>query len=214
MPGPAPTYEDLLQNPHDEDLFDYYATAQLAYLDSTTGKTTPLGKPGIYTMVRPSPDEKHLMVSRIHRPYSYQLTAQCVSAGRRGLGPHSETRIQDCRAWAVRAYADRWRAHRPPLLRLDSGEIGYADLGGSPGWRQPEGNRALPRQIVAHAAPFQGEPKEVFKTEQRFRGIQPLANGKALVEDYERSKRVLRTLEVDLDKRGYGAEADLQPERA
>ena len=28
--GPAPTFEDLLATPHDEDLFDYYATAQLA----------------------------------------------------------------------------------------------------------------------------------------------------------------------------------------
>ena len=73
--GPAPTYEDLLSTPHDEDLFDYYATAQLAYLDAATGKLTPLGAPGIFTMFRPSPDEKHLLVSRLHRPYSYQLPA-------------------------------------------------------------------------------------------------------------------------------------------
>ncbi len=73
--GPAPTYEDLLSTPHDEDLFDYYATAQLAYLDSTTGKVTPLGKPGIYTLLRPSPDDKHVLVSRLHKPYSYQLPA-------------------------------------------------------------------------------------------------------------------------------------------
>jgi hypothetical protein len=31
--GPAPTFEDLLATPHDEDLFDYYATAQPAYVD-------------------------------------------------------------------------------------------------------------------------------------------------------------------------------------
>src|SRR5262249_18429998 len=29
-PAPIRTYEDLLKNPHDEDLFDYYATSQLA----------------------------------------------------------------------------------------------------------------------------------------------------------------------------------------
>ena len=28
--SPAPTYEDLLSTPHDEDLFDYYAASQLA----------------------------------------------------------------------------------------------------------------------------------------------------------------------------------------
>ena len=71
--GPAPTYEDLLSTPHDEDLFDYYATSQLAYVDASAGAARPFGKPAIFTMVRPSPDEKHLLVGRIHRPYSYQL---------------------------------------------------------------------------------------------------------------------------------------------
>jgi hypothetical protein len=73
--GPAPTFEDLLSTPHDEDLFDYYATSQLSYLDSATGKTTPLGKPAIYTQVRPSPDLKHILVAHRHKPYSYQLPA-------------------------------------------------------------------------------------------------------------------------------------------
>ena len=31
-------------------------------------------------MFRPSPDEKHLMVSRLHRPYSYQLPANAFPA--------------------------------------------------------------------------------------------------------------------------------------
>jgi dipeptidyl aminopeptidase/acylaminoacyl peptidase len=73
--GPAPTYEDLLSTPHDEDLFDYYATSQLAYVDAASKKITPFGEPAIYTRVQPSPDNKHLLVERIHRPFSYQLTA-------------------------------------------------------------------------------------------------------------------------------------------
>jgi dipeptidyl aminopeptidase/acylaminoacyl peptidase len=35
--------------------------------------------------------------------------------------------------------------------------------------------------------------------------MQPLANGKALVEDFERVKRIVRTLEIDLDKPGSEA---------
>src|SRR5262249_28558153 len=73
--GPAPTYEDLLSTPHDEDLFEYYATSQLAYLDAATGKTVAFGKPAIYTILRPSPDQNHLLVSHLHKPYSYQLPA-------------------------------------------------------------------------------------------------------------------------------------------
>ena len=41
--GPVPTYEDMLKNPHDEDLYEYYATAQLAKVDAATGAITPLG---------------------------------------------------------------------------------------------------------------------------------------------------------------------------
>src|ERR1035438_10116169 len=31
--SPVVTHEDMLQNPHDEDLFEYYATSQLALVD-------------------------------------------------------------------------------------------------------------------------------------------------------------------------------------
>lgn len=66
--GPAPTYEDLLSTPHDEDLFDYYATAQLAYVDIDTGRAKQIGKPGIFAMATPSPDGQHILVGRLHRP--------------------------------------------------------------------------------------------------------------------------------------------------
>ena len=36
--GPVTTYQDLLKNPLDEDLFDYYATVQLARVDAMSGK--------------------------------------------------------------------------------------------------------------------------------------------------------------------------------
>ncbi len=43
----------------------------------------------------------------------------------------------------------------------------------------------------------------MFETEQRFRGFQPMEqNGLALVEDYERNKRWVRTIEIDLAKPG------------
>ncbi|HEY5884681.1 MAG TPA: hypothetical protein VIT88_08335, partial [Pyrinomonadaceae bacterium] len=50
-PGPVRTYEDLLKSPHDEKLFEYYATSQLAFVDSTTGRTTPVGQAAIFQSV-------------------------------------------------------------------------------------------------------------------------------------------------------------------
>src|SRR5512133_2785484 len=73
--APIPTYEDLLQNPHDEDLFDYYCTSQLNLLDIASGKITPVGKPAIFEQIDASPDGKHLLVVRLHKPYSYLIPA-------------------------------------------------------------------------------------------------------------------------------------------
>ena len=70
-PGPVRTYEDLLKTPHDEDLFEYYATSQLAFVDPMSGKTTPVGPAAIFLDVDPAPDGQHILVTRAHRPFSY-----------------------------------------------------------------------------------------------------------------------------------------------
>jgi dipeptidyl aminopeptidase/acylaminoacyl peptidase len=203
--GPAPTYEDLLATPHDEDLFDYYATAQLAYLDSTTGKVTPIGKPGIYTMLRPSPDEKHLLVSRLHKPYSYQLPATSFP---------QEVEVWDRSAKVEYKVVSAPLADHVPIGGVRTGPRSYEWMpgktatltwvealdGGNPREKVPNRDR-----IMSQTAPFQGEPKELTKVQNRYRGIQVLDGGKALVEDYERTSRVIRTLEVDLDNPGSEA---------
>jgi dipeptidyl aminopeptidase/acylaminoacyl peptidase len=203
--GPAPTYEDLLGTPHDEDLFDYYATSQLAYLDAATGKWTPLGSPGIFTGFRPSPDEKHLLVSRLHRPYSYQLPANAFPA---------EVEVWDRAAKVEYKIASLPLADRVPLAGVRTGPRNYNWLpakpatltwvealdGGNPKEKAPNRDR-----IMEQAAPFRQEPTEVARVKERFRGMQPLADGKALVEDYDRVSRVIRTMEMDLDKPGSDA---------
>jgi len=40
-------------------------------IDSESGKTASLGAPAIFGAVDPAPDGKHVLVARIHRPYSY-----------------------------------------------------------------------------------------------------------------------------------------------
>jgi dipeptidyl aminopeptidase/acylaminoacyl peptidase len=66
--------------------------------------------------------------------------------------------------------------------------------GGNPKEKVPHRDR-----LLAIKAPFKGEPAEIFKTEQRFTGIQ-FGKNFALVEDYDRNTRVLRTLEIDPSK--------------
>src|SRR5262249_19018786 len=73
--GPAPTYEDLLQNPYDEAQWEYYTTSQLAFVDVASGRVTPVGQPAMFQSVDQSPDGKYLLVSSIHKPFSYTRPA-------------------------------------------------------------------------------------------------------------------------------------------
>ncbi|PNY03292.1 putative glutamyl endopeptidase chloroplastic-like, partial [Trifolium pratense] len=66
------TFQDLLKDEYDEDLFDYYATSQLV-LASLDGTTKDFGPPAIYTSLDPSPDEKYIMIDSMHRPYSFTV---------------------------------------------------------------------------------------------------------------------------------------------
>jgi dipeptidyl aminopeptidase/acylaminoacyl peptidase len=72
----ARTYEDLLQNPHDEDVFEYYATSQLGIVDTASGAMSPIGKPAIIDSARMSPDGNYFIVTSIHRPFSYSYPAR------------------------------------------------------------------------------------------------------------------------------------------
>jgi len=67
---PARTYQDLLENTHDEALFDYYLTAQVMRVN-LDGDRERLGDPRVVSNLTPSPDGKELLVETLHRPYSY-----------------------------------------------------------------------------------------------------------------------------------------------
>ena len=49
--APAPTYEDLLQNAHDDALFEYYFSSQLAAINTGSGAKALIGRPAIYANV-------------------------------------------------------------------------------------------------------------------------------------------------------------------
>ncbi|MGH9388909.1 MAG: S9 family peptidase, partial [Vicinamibacteria bacterium] len=64
------TYQDLLESPHDEALFEHYGTAQIVEAD-LDGKTTLLGAPALASRAEPSPDGRLVLVERLERPFSY-----------------------------------------------------------------------------------------------------------------------------------------------
>lgn len=68
--SPVRTYQDLLKNHYDEELFDYYLNARLFKI-GLDKEITPIGKKGIIRDFSVSPDGRYILVETIHRPYSY-----------------------------------------------------------------------------------------------------------------------------------------------
>lgn len=201
--GPVPTYEDLLANPRDEALFDYYAAAQLVLVDAASGRVTPIGQPAIYPTVSLSPDGGHVLVARTHRPYSYLHPLDSFP---------KDVEVWDRSGKMVFSVAKLPLADRVPLEGVPVGPRGFewrpnepatlfwveAMDGGNPKEKVPHRDR-----ILMAKAPFQGAPAEVFQTEQRFRGLQFTEDGKvAFIEDYERMRRWQRTFVVNPDRPG------------
>lgn len=69
--APVRTFQDLLQDEHDADLFDYYFTSQLAHVDAQTGHVAAIGSPAIIDQFDPAPSGEYIYVVRTVRPYSF-----------------------------------------------------------------------------------------------------------------------------------------------
>lgn len=208
--GPAPTYEDLLKNAYDEDLFDFYGTSQLAFADSQTATVSKFGAPAIFASAEPSPDGSHVMVARIHKPYSYFHPMAAFP---------KEVEVWDGTGKMTYKIASLALADRVPIEGVPTGPRGYhwiptepasaywieAMDGGNPKEKVPHRDRILMTRLpLAQGA----EPKELMKLEQRFQRIEFGESGTfALVSDYERNKRWVRT--YGIDPKDAGAEPKL-----
>jgi dipeptidyl aminopeptidase/acylaminoacyl peptidase len=206
--APVRTYEDMLKDPHDEDLFDYYATAQLELVEVSTGKITPLGKPGIFQRVDPSPDGRHILVARLRRPYSYLLPAFDFA---------KEVEVWDRSGKPQYKLASLPLADLVPIEGVPTGPRNYGWRPTAPAtlvWAEaldggdPKAKAPYRDRLMTLAAPFTTSPAELIKLQQRlfthvFFGTGTSLvwgdKGLALVSDYDRDKRWIRTFMLDAD---------------
>ncbi|HEU6451881.1 MAG TPA: prolyl oligopeptidase family serine peptidase [Gemmatimonadaceae bacterium] len=192
--APNRTYEDLLESPHDEALFDYYFSSQVAFV-ALDGRITPVGEPGVHSSADPSPDGRFLYVETIHKPYSY-----LVPLGRFPV----RMEIWDSTGAVVRQIADRpsqeaiplgfdavttgprrvsWRSDAPATLTwaeaLDGGD--------------PRRYASKRDRLVALGAPFGGSPVTLLEVESRVRSVTWGNDHLALVDEYWWKDRHTRT---------------------
>jgi dipeptidyl aminopeptidase/acylaminoacyl peptidase len=200
--GQSSTYEarDTLSNPHDEDLFDYYAASQLALVDAATGAITPIGKPGVYSDLSVSPDGEHLLVTAIHKPYSY-LTAYSRFP--------TEVDVWDRRGNATHHVASLPLADRVPIHGVPTGPREFDWRATEPAtlvWAEAldhgDWNVKVPARdkLMMQKAPFQSAPVEITRTEQRFTGFSwGDAPSLALVREYDDNRHWTRTSTMNVD---------------
>jgi dipeptidyl aminopeptidase/acylaminoacyl peptidase len=172
--APARTYQDLLENPHHEALFEHYFTSRLARVPLAGGAATELGEPGIFSGFDPSPNGEYLLVSRIKRPYSYVVPLWSFP---------EETTVRDLRTGrVVRVVADipllddlptafdavaegprsiQWRADAPATLAWAEAQDGG----------DSRREAAVRDRVFLHAAPFAATPVPLIDLEHRYAGL-------------------------------------------
>ncbi len=171
--APSRTFQDLLKNKYDENLFDYYFTSQVVKL-GLDGSVQPIGKAGVVLSATVSPDGNYVLMRTIHRPYSYLVPA--------GRFP-TNIEIYDTKGNVVKQLID--------LPLQDNIPVGFDAVQKEPRnytWREdapatvywveaqdggnPKTEAAIRDKVFALTAPFNGTPTEIAATALRFAGIQ------------------------------------------
>jgi len=166
------TFQDLIKNGYDEDLFDYMATAQMVTNDFAQEK--PIGKPAIYTSFSVSPDKNFMLIETVNRPFSYLFPVNGF--------PHTVA-VTDMTGQVIKELAKNPSQEGQP--------IGFDDVETFPrnfDWRDDQPAvvtyvQALDKGLGRSKSEFRdalmavnvGEgdftPRELFKTQRRLRNI-------------------------------------------
>ncbi len=198
--APVRTFQDLLQNPHDEALFEHYATSQLMQVDLNQNRVAPVGEPSIFYIVDPSPNGLNLLVSRIRRPYSYLLPL--------GAFPR-EVEVWNLGDQTRTTLAKLPLADQVPIEGVPTGPRGHQWMATAPAtilWIEaldegdPKNKVPYRDKVVVWPAPFSSMPREVLKVEHRYNGITwAEAPGQVFLRDYDRDRRWGRTFLLNLN---------------
>jgi dipeptidyl aminopeptidase/acylaminoacyl peptidase len=169
--APSRTYQDLIKNPYDEQLFAFYATTQPVM--NKGGVETNFAKAGIYTTISASPDKKYYMVRQIQKPFSYLVPVN---------GFPSVVMITDATGKEVKKLATLPSSETAPsgfdnIQNVPRGFSWRADKAATIVWAEPLDSGMFNKKVDFHDAvytldaPFSGQINTLVKTPMRYRGI-------------------------------------------
>ncbi len=203
--GQSSTYEnrDTLTNKHDEDVFDYYAASQLALVDAATLAITPIGKAANYESLDPAPDGRHILVTAIHKPYSYVTTYDRFPQEVEVWDVTDRSHVA-AHTIASLPLADRVPIHGVPTgprdfswRATDPATLVYAEALDGGDWNV----NVSPRdKIMLLKAPFTSPAVEIERTEQRYAGFAWSEKAStALLAEYDNNRHWRKAFIVDVD---------------
>ena len=193
------TFQDLLKSPRDEELFRHYASSQLASIDTATGTVTTIGEPGLIASADPSPDGKFLLITILKAPFSYRVPYFWFARS---------ILVLDAKGKQVRTIAELPVSDETPRQGVPTGPrsvewqpladatLAWAEAldGGDPVRKVSHRDK-----LLSLAAPFQGEPTEIIKVQQRFLRLNWTAKpGLAFLTEFDRDRRWNTTSLIDL----------------
>ncbi|MCC3158013.1 prolyl oligopeptidase family serine peptidase [Hymenobacter sp. 15J16-1T3B] len=179
----ARTYQDLLRNPTDERLLEFYATSQMVRV-TLDGKLQPISQPGLIQSAVPSPNGKYLLVKTRHRPFSYTLPVS---------GFPLKVEVYDVATGdPVKTLADLPLADEVPTafdaVPTGQREHGWrADVPATLFWTEaqdggdPKTEAPIRDKMFTLTAPFMGTPEEFAALPLRYDGVSWGNNSVALV---------------------------------
>ncbi|HSI47769.1 MAG TPA: prolyl oligopeptidase family serine peptidase [Ideonella sp.] len=204
--GESSTYEnrDTLNSPHDEDLFDHYASSQVTLVNTASGSVVPVGKPANHESLDAAPDGRHVLVTRIHKPYSYVTTHERFPREVEVWDIGNPAKVSVAKIASI-PLTDRvpvagvpvgprefsWRQTEPATLvwaeALDGGD-----------WKVDAPQRD---KVMLLKAPFTAAPTEVVRLAQRYVGVLwGERAGTAVIDEFDENRHWRRGLMVDFDQ--------------
>ena len=191
---PVATYQDLLKNPEDEAIFDYYATSQVVVV-GLDGRITPVGKPGVMESASASPDGRYALLDERHHPYSYLLPF--------AMFPERISAIE-LKSGNTKQLADKPLEDTIPNIHdaVAAGPRNFewrSDVGSSVFWVEaadggdPRAEAPVRDRLFMWDAPFAGSPQQLAEISLRFGSVEWGTGRLAIVEEerWKDRKRIM-----------------------
>jgi dipeptidyl aminopeptidase/acylaminoacyl peptidase len=170
--APSRTYQDLLKNPYDEQVFEYYTTSDLV-LKPLGGEEKIISASAIHGGFDPSPDGSLILTEIIHKPFSYlvpvnnfPVVVKVIDKDGKSIKDIVDIPLTDYIPTAFNATqreprSHSWRADKPATLVYV-----HAQDGGDPKIKAD-----IRDKVYTWEYPFTGEPRELISLPLRYSRI-------------------------------------------